>query len=138
MKYSEQQIRNLTGCKAPIINREVVIDTTVDADCASGSPMDSILHTIYAIDPETGHPANDLSISFSENTRADILDYLNRVLRNPNPHLPGTDDETAFATIVPRTCQSVPELEPYVQRLQEYIAKVQTEPNSVDNVELNS
>lgn len=95
----------------------------------TSSPLYQILSEIYAVDPETGLPTEDTSLS----TRTDLSPAALSVFRDilhkeyPRKEAMAVDDETLFATIRERTTQLGGENIRYADALRSFIDKYRTE-----------
>jgi len=57
----------------------------IPVDCIDDTVKDSMLSILYAPDPETGFPNNDLVLSLAHDQRPEVQNYINSMLRSSLP-----------------------------------------------------
>lgn len=71
-------------------------------------------------------------MSISENAPQAVRSFVQNCLMVEMPDVRSApDDETAFNTLIPRSAQALPELQPYLESIQEMVSLARVEASNI-------
>lgn len=101
---------------------EALTELCKSAHDAVVGKFENILRLLYTSD--TGSLENNLQEFMTASTPQIVKDFVQQVLMADIPSMRAApDDETAFATIIPREFQTYAEFTPYAEHIKEFISQ---------------